>query len=728
MSFANPLLLLGLLAAAVPIIIHLINRRRPRKLPFPAMELLLRSAQRVERRLRLRRILLLSLRVLLLAALALAAAGPLIGEERARVVSRVLGPERVAFVIDASLSMRARYDGRSAFARALAEARERVDQLGPEDRALIVVTGSPPRLPIERPTGDRGRLLGVLAELEPGWQPASVSEAVSVAAEALGRPDGEAPMEGAPIEGADDAQPRARVVVFSDLARPAIDAAASLEVPSASAPATLEVIDLMADISAELRRNHGFVSVVPEPIPGEVPRTVDLLARIQSHATRTQDDPEPRSITLRQGTATLEQGLVEIAPGALTQKTVRHAFDQAGAQPCALELEADTLAEDDVHYLQVEVRKQTRALVVNGDPSGVAKEDEVFYLERALEAGASDQPPPRVVTADDLPRTDLTPFDVVVLAGVPTLSRAEGERLVRFVEGGGGLLLTAAEGMDLEAYEAGLGPVLPRRLRGLKRSEEGKPLSLTAPTVDHPISRLFVGEALGGLLTTETTGLLLLEPGGRREMATVLAFDGGAPALVVAEAGKGRVAVLTTSIDRDLTDLPIRPAFVPLVRQLLLWLGDALSEPDRRTTWVGERRELVVPAEATRLEITGPDGRTHRFGLGDMEGGRVQFADTDRPGHYEARLAFGGDLEPYGRLSFAVNVNPVESDLRPWSATEAAAILRGEAAAEVGTTIASTRSALARRLDSEGLAGLLLGLMGLAFLLESALTALRPGR
>ena len=72
MSFAQPLLLFGLLAAAVPIIIHLIHKRRPREHKFAAIELLLRSVERVERRWRLRRFLLLAARVALIAALALA--------------------------------------------------------------------------------------------------------------------------------------------------------------------------------------------------------------------------------------------------------------------------------------------------------------------------------------------------------------------------------------------------------------------------------------------------------------------------------------------------------------------------------------------------------------------------------------------------------------------------------------------------------------------------------
>ena len=167
MSFLNPLMLLGLLAAAVPIVIHLIHKRRPRPQYFGAIELVLRSVERVERRWRLRRLLLLLSRVALLAMLALAAAGPLLGREAERGTSSA-GPERLAIVLDGSLSMRARYGGTSSFARALTAARNLVDRMGPEDQAVVVLAGRPNRLLVDRPTPDRGQLLRILDSLEPG--------------------------------------------------------------------------------------------------------------------------------------------------------------------------------------------------------------------------------------------------------------------------------------------------------------------------------------------------------------------------------------------------------------------------------------------------------------------------------------------------------------------------------------------------------------------------------
>lgn len=78
MLFLNPLLLWGLLAAAVPIAIHLINRRRHKTIQWAAMQFLLKATRESRGKKKLRHILILTCRALAIAALAFAAARPII--------------------------------------------------------------------------------------------------------------------------------------------------------------------------------------------------------------------------------------------------------------------------------------------------------------------------------------------------------------------------------------------------------------------------------------------------------------------------------------------------------------------------------------------------------------------------------------------------------------------------------------------------------------------------
>ncbi len=235
----------------------------------------------------------------------------------------------------------------------------------------------------------------------------------------------------------------------------------------------------------------------------------------------------------------------------------------------------------------------------------------------------------------------------------------------------------------------------------------------------------FQGEAAGGLLTAKTLSYLLFQPGSKTEMTTWVSFDDGQPALVERSAGRGKVVVLATSIDRDLTDLPIRPAFLPLVRRTVLYLGGSLTPPDKRRTLVGQPREIRLPGGIEGLEIIGPDGTRTEFDKTQLAQDTLRFEKTALPGHYKVLASFAGPAEELRKENFAVNLDPRESDLRPVSLEEGQEIL-----AQGGGGTATKRSTLGAlgKLSPRFLVGLLLLLMAFAYIIESSLTGIRIGR
>src|SRR5688500_2471188 len=103
MSFGNPWMLLGALAALIPLLVHLFDRRRPRPHPFPPISFVLRSQKRTASRLKLKRLILYCLRTLILLAIPVALARPEL--RRAGTVALSRGPAATSIVVDASLSM-----------------------------------------------------------------------------------------------------------------------------------------------------------------------------------------------------------------------------------------------------------------------------------------------------------------------------------------------------------------------------------------------------------------------------------------------------------------------------------------------------------------------------------------------------------------------------------------------------------------------------------------------
>jgi hypothetical protein len=152
---------------------------------------------------------------------------------------------------------------------------------------------------------------------------------------------------------------------------------------------------------------------------------------------------------------------------------------------------------------------------------------------------------------------------------------------------------------------------------------------------------------------------MLLEPDPRRGASIALSFTSGAPALLTRTMDSGRVALLTTSVDRDWADLPLRPGFVALISGVLSYLGDTQSGGTGARLIAGEsRRErargpvVFATPQGTEVSIAPTDGA-------------VTFEDTYIPGHYAARS------EGNPQAVFSVEVDPSESQPPPIEAEEA---------------------------------------------------------
>ncbi|MBI2378869.1 MAG: BatA domain-containing protein [Deltaproteobacteria bacterium] len=707
MSFSNPAFLFGLLGAAVPVIIHLINRKKPRRVRFAAITFIQRSVERVSRRFRIRRFLLLAARVAILAAFSLAAARPFFGTEPARATGTSRGPEAVAIVLDASLSMRATYGRETAFDRARTAAGAIVDRLGPEDTATIVLAERSSKVLLPAPTGERSALTRVLADLLPSASAGDLGDAVTVGAREL--------LKGRPPE----SKTARQVVVLTDLAGHAFRSAAELS------GASLSIVDVLEAIEPEERVNHAVIEIEVAPARGRGPRTIDARARVRSFSSASGPSIAA-AVTMRGPDGDLVPSTLDLVPGASQDKTFTYAFEDSGTVPISIALDPDKLADDDARFAIAHVRKQVRPLVVDGAPSGVPKEDEIFYLERALLAGADVIAPPAVVTADDLGRTDLVAYDVVILAGVPSLSLEDAARILAFVERGGGLFISAAPGLDVAAYQAGIGRALPRALRGEKRLGDvaGSAPSLGLRVSDplHPVMSVFSGDAKDGLESTESTAYLLVEPAAERDAEPLLVYDDGQPALLLKRYGTGQVMLLTATVDREFGDLPIRPAFLPLVERSIAFLGNALTRPDVKKTLVGDPRSIDVPDDVVAAEITLPNGeivRTRR-----ELGAELRVTSTDLPGPYFVSVSRGAALERLPAEDFVVNVDPTESNLTPITVEEAMSTLgstpkKSEAKGRFASLAGASSTDLA--------AGLMLALL-FAFLAESLLSISRDGR
>ena len=683
LQFVNPALLWGLLAAALPLAVHLLFRRRARPLAFPAIDFILRARRQTERRLRLKRILLFTARTLVLAAIAAAIARPKL-EAPAAAAEAPRGPSAVAVVLDASASMGYRLGGRTLFERARADAAEALASLSPEEPATVLLCGPVPAPP-EPPGFDKAALRRVLDAAEPTAAWADLTACVGVAAQALSGSEPQAAMG-------------KRIIVATDLTR----AAWRLDQPppmvrGPAGPVRPEVVVLDAARGASLP-NAGITAVDAQPDPSVGPRGYRFAVALENAGAEPLRD---LAVQLRVGAGgdakTALRAFADVPAGASAKKSVAHAFSQGGPTPVVLSLPEDALPLDDTRALLLDVPREVRALVVDGAPSPIKLRDEAWFVEAALASPASPVRP-RLIDGEALASEDLSGYDVVFLLNV----RAPGSKaaeLRRLVERGGGLFIALGDQVDPDTYGAELGDLLPLPLHLVKTAvergaagAETRAAHVGEVAWDHPAFSVFQGDAREGLLGARFFRYVLTRPASRKgagaEGPRVLAsFDDGAPALVEARRGAGRVLLFTSSADRDWNDWPIRTSFLPSMQRFAALLAGALDERREPPTVVGTERRIPLGEGRRLAALVGPDGRERRGALLTADGlvdGEGEARIRPRlPGVWQVKVAdrTGERLDP--KLSFAVWADPRESDTRRLAEGELTAWLGGAKVARV---------------------------------------------
>lgn len=162
MSFIHPLALLGLAAAAIPALLHLLQRRIPPELDFPAVRYLSAAERESARRLRLRHLLLLILRTALIVVIVLAAARPLVRVKG--VGGGAHEPTAVVVILDNSPSSGAVVEGRPVLERLRAAAHSSLARTTSADRVWLMLADGVMR------GGTREALLATVDSTRSGWQ------------------------------------------------------------------------------------------------------------------------------------------------------------------------------------------------------------------------------------------------------------------------------------------------------------------------------------------------------------------------------------------------------------------------------------------------------------------------------------------------------------------------------------------------------------------------------
>ncbi|HXT58927.1 MAG TPA: BatA domain-containing protein, partial [Pirellulales bacterium] len=374
--FNHPVMLAWLAAAAAPLVIHLLNRRKHREAPWAAMQYLLAAIRKSSRRIRIEQWLLLAMRTLLVVLLVLAMAEPVL--ERAGMTFVTGQRTHKLLVVDGSYSMACRAADQSRFERAKELAARIVSESRQGDGFTLVLMASPPRVLVATPAFEPQQVLSEIEQLAFVDGGADLPATVQAAQEIL---------ESARREHARLA--RAEVYFITDLGRTTW--APELSGPEAvndfrrrSQQLASSATVVVADLGQNDAENSAITSLRAVEPYITVARDVTLEAEVRNFG---RQERKGHALELYVDGRRAGEAKVDLEPDGAATAGFSYRFDAPGEHQLEVRLAPDLLDVDNHRWLSLPAVRQLRVLCVNGRPAGGAFQGATDYLAVALSPG-----------------------------------------------------------------------------------------------------------------------------------------------------------------------------------------------------------------------------------------------------------------------------------------------------------------------------------------------------
>lgn len=638
MSFLNPLFLFALVAVGVPVLIYLLNFRKPKRIRFSTLTFFDSLKQSALKRIRIKNWLLLTLRMLALASLALAVAGPLLLRGGGFMASDA--PRAVVILIDNSPSMERISREGPYIEQALTIAGDLLSELQNRDAVLIEVTnGESLGLPFQTPS-QAVQQLRMVNTLNAGNY---TGERLKRFTELLSERDETGKMIWLITDG--------QVTQFSGIRE---------EMESNDREAAIQIILLDGAETANAAIEEVSLEQGSDPM---APHQLRVGVR------NSGDRPLSNTfLSFYSGGELIIQQPFSIEIGGSEEFLFDLPASEEPVVAVEFRVEGDELYFDNHFYGAVHLPGRRQVLLVGEEE----RESQSFrsFLRPMLEIASEEGTRLEVTFTEpnQIRLSQLEGLDAVILDGVRAVPDFLAEALIERVQGGMGLMLLPAARGSLSDYNRllslagapGYGNV--SGAYGSFRTVD----RMAPPEASHPviegIFELEEGDAIR-LNVPDLFYFLELNPSRRAADQPILSLRTGSPLLMETRLGNGRILYSAIGSDPGWSNFPLKPFFAPLFYNAVNWLSDS---------------------ERARL-LTHKVGRPFRF---EQRGGGVT-AVLEKEGEFifpETRQLFSGREITYSarewvpgwvrlnpddeNILFGVNFDAMESDLRSLSKSE----------------------------------------------------------
>lgn len=565
----EPTYLWATAAAAFPLLLHLLSRRKTVRIHFSTLRFLQLAQQQSSRRIRLENFLLWLLRTALLLLIACAFAQPFIRSHSSGDWLKRTKRD-VAIVWDESFSMAYESSRLNVWEESRQAILALLAKLEPGDRVSLFMAGAEAFPLIAKPSGELDKIATLVKNRQPANTTSQLQPAILAALAAL--------RESGPRD-------RELFIITDGQAVPWSRwgaAAKTNAVTSANAwppqdlleqktPVFLTLVGAAAPENATPLQADVYPALLRADIPGQVwVRVAANGPQRESSVTLYVDDKEVAHQNL-----TLNDGKMVETSLALPPLTV-------GTHSARLELPRDGLARDDVFHFLLRVKEKFRVLSVGAPP-------DLFFLDRALNPGGSAAAlETHSVTTAGLGLEKLDDYSAIFLCNAVPLPGQALLALERYVRDGGLLIFFPGDRGQPADYDNIISlPAQPVRIEDVELRAQRKTLRLTKPR-DPIFDSLRL--APGAVPALAIQRVLRCNPTDKNT-EVLLSADADLPFLYSRSFGRGRVLLVTVAADRAWSTLPLSPLFLPLVHQMVL--AGAGQDAPPAATWISRDLDLT---------------------------------------------------------------------------------------------------------------------------------------
>ena len=608
MVFLTPLFLIGLLAALIPVAIHLIRREKPPKVMFSTIRFLKKTSKKLVLFQHLQQIALLLLRAAVIVLLVLAFARPLFNQSVARLLDA--DPQSAVILLDLSMSMR----WQDNFDQAKAEALAVVDRLSGGDELGLIAFSGAAEVVRELDT-ENGQLKELIESFdEPGFGSTRYYPNLRLADQML----------------EDSRYENRAIYLISDFQEVGLQGA------DESWKLAPGVALYLIDVGSADSENLVLTDVrSPEQLLEDSAQQ-QILARVRSTGTQYLGSGE---VSLSLNGQMVDRRPVDLTDRSEQVVTFAVDFEAEGDYVGEIRIAGDDFADDNAYYFTVDVLPKINVLLVNGEASDNWFDDEGHWF--GLAVSSTDSSPFSLQTIDpaELSAAAMRQSDVVALLNVGELTSSQAAALGEYVVNGGSLLIAPGDRVDERAFNQQLGEISPARLEQVGLLGRDDYLVIADYDRRHPILR-----PLGSDWSARFQGHWRLTPS--EDAKVLMQFDNTEAALVENDVGEGKVLLFASSLDLEWNNLALQGLFLPFVHETLRHL--VRSEAGQSAYEIGDSINLARFVSDADVAVQDANGRSV-----SLEANNLQRATS--PGLFTATS---------GAVSrrYAVNILPEESN------------------------------------------------------------------